>query len=147
MRRLWRLITTSLLVAWIILGGHPSLAQPLAREEGAAPNCIPPKPTLLSPANGAVVPTHNIRLVWSAVPDTEHYRVQVAFDSDFFSVILDGHSETTYAVLTGTYIPWVYYWRVSASTTGCPGDETFSDPWHYRVANLLYLPLVLRGTP
>lgn len=147
MRRLWRLVTTSLVVAWIILGSHPSLAQPSAREAGVAPNCIPPTPTLLSPANGAFVPTRNIRLEWSAVPDTEHYRVQVSFYSNFSMTLLDGHSETTYVVLPGTYIPWVYYWHVSASTTGCPGDETFSDPWSFQVANLVYLPLVLRGAP
>ena len=86
----------------------------------AAPPPPPPAaPTLGSPANGATgVPT-NTTLTWTASATATAYRVQVASDAGFTTIVSDqANLAGTSAAVSGLAGTTVYYWRVNASNAG-----------------------------
>ena len=84
----------------------------------------PSVPTLLKPANNALVTTYTPLLDWSdskvslLAPAFDHYRVQVADNADFSNPVLDhdvaGISNSFYTLITPLAPKTKYYWRVSA---------------------------------
>ncbi len=76
----------------------------------------PGLPTLVSPANGALIPDLAPVLDWSdTVPAADHYTLQLATDKNF--VYLNEFSEivgSSYPVNIGLGANTTYYWRVKA---------------------------------
>jgi hypothetical protein len=99
---------------------------PNSAEAQPLPPPVPGIPSLVSPANSAVL-LDNPTLTWSApTPAADHYEIQIASDSGFKTIVQ--HAEN----LTGTqYTPapelthnQKYYWRIDAvNANGAPG------PW------------------
>ncbi|MFI5253279.1 MAG: T9SS type A sorting domain-containing protein [Bacteroidota bacterium] len=87
-----------------------------------------PVPTL--PSNGVFGITTNPRLQWTAVQYDQTYRLQVAADSSFSTVILDDSSLTTnYQDVGPLGSGNKYYWRVLAVNSS--GSTPWSDSWSF----------------
>ena len=84
---------------------------------------FPVAPTLLAPTNGAIVPSASPVLSWSAVATAGSYRLQVALDPGFGTLIIDKQDYVlnTYH-LTGLLPNQGYFWRVLAVNTRGAGD-------------------------
>jgi parallel beta-helix repeat protein len=89
----------------------------------------PDPPNLVTPPDGAVDVSLTPILVWSGDGDT--FRVQIASDSAFGSLVDTGLVSTTeYVVGTGTLdYSTTYFWRVNASNQG--GTSDFSAAWSF----------------
>ena len=93
---------------------------------------IPPPsaPTLVSPSNGATNQSTTQTLSWNASNWATSYRLQVATDSLFVSVIHeDSTLPTTSSQLSSLSNSQVYYWHVSAKNSA--GISPFSAPWNF----------------
>ena len=80
-------------------------------------------PILSAPVNNTnSIPNTNPSLSWSAVNGATSYRIQVAADDTFNSLVKDqaGITSTSYSNLALTYAT-NYYWRVQASNAGGTG--------------------------
>jgi len=73
----------------------------------------PAVPPLISPADGATGVALNPTLSWSAVSFASSYRIQVATDSGFSSVILD-QTQTSTSAAPSLAVSTTYYWHVRA---------------------------------
>lgn len=83
---------------------------------------------LLSPADGSVGVPANPNLTWSPVAGATSYRLQVARDPLFISVVYDRSGLTgTSATVTGIDGDVDYWWRVMGS--GSAGTITWSAAW------------------
>jgi cyclophilin family peptidyl-prolyl cis-trans isomerase len=94
-------------------------------------------PSLVSPADGssngnAVKAT----LKWHKVPDAMLYRLQVATDANFTTIVRDSglRQIDTSCTVTKLSPGATYYWRVLANNGGNP--STFSDPWKFDIWDL-----------
>jgi hypothetical protein len=99
-------------------------------------SAAPVAATLVAPANNAVGQLIRPVLSWNSVPGALRYRVQVATDAGFASIVFDQTVEATSAVTSVLAANTGYFWRVrainhcgdgviSASfqfTTGTPGS-------------------------
>jgi len=75
----------------------------------------PTVPVLTSPANNSVNQPLTITFNWNSIPIAASYRIQVATDSLFTSLILNDSTVTTNSkTLTGLLNLKKYYWRVNA---------------------------------
>lgn len=83
-----------------------------------------PVPTpQLSPADGAVEVTRTPTLTWMATTQAFEYRVQLATDPGFASVVLDETLATTTRTVGSELAPATpYYWRVRGSNACGAGD-------------------------
>jgi hypothetical protein len=93
---------------------------------------LPSAPTLVSPPNGSF-PTWPTYLIWRRPSGAIGYRLQIAIDSLFTSIIL---MDTT--LVDTTYL-WHYpiinsafFWRAAARNTS--GWGPWSDTWHFHVS-------------
>ncbi len=90
---------------------------------------VPGEPTPIAPADGALgvhqVPT----FVWSAVPQTVSYHLEVAGDPGFSSIVYSADTAATSQVSGQSFSPLTtYYWRVRGSNLCGPGawSQVFS---------------------
>ena len=101
---------------------------------------IPPAPVLVSPADQATGVSTTPTLTWNPATGAATYRVQIAADAGFASILIDapGVATTSYVVPTplGTSSP--YYWRVNATNVG--GTGPYSSV--YAFTTLLTAPAV-----
>ena len=90
----------------------------------------PGVPTLATPANGATNVTTSPTLTWNASSGATTYRLQVATDSIFASVILNDSTLTTTQRAVGPLSNNVkYYWRANAMNVG--GTSQYSTVWNF----------------
>lgn len=83
----------------------------------------PPAPSLAMPEHRSVgLPTSPV-LSWNPVGSATSYRLQIALNPDFSTLIVDAPNLlTTYMQTTGLQMNRTYYWRVRGSNTGIDGD-------------------------
>lgn len=93
---------------------------------------VPPGvPSLVSPANGALINDNTPTLDWNAVSGANLYQVQVDNTNDFSSPIIDTTTSNSYYT-TSTLGDTTLYWRVRArDAAGNWGG--WCAPWHFTV--------------
>jgi hypothetical protein len=90
----------------------------------------PGAPELVSPADNVSNVSTSPTLRWRVVTGALTYRVQVALDAGFTSVVVDDSTVTdTTETLSGLSLQSLYYWRVRAKNMGGSGD--FSPTWSF----------------
>src|SRR5262249_51389618 len=100
---------------------------------GAGPPPPPPAaPTLASPANGATGVSTSPTLTWNASATATSYRVQVATDAGFATIVSDQSVGGTSADVTGLAPSTVHFWRVNATNAG--GTSAWSTVWSFTTA-------------
>ena len=111
-------VVDSLIIRWargnINVYTNVNADQILTRSEVA-------RPDLVSPADASVAQSVNPTLSWSAVSGATNYRLQVATDAAFASVVHDnanilGTSVTISSITLNSLT--TYYWRVQTKTAG-----------------------------
>jgi murein tripeptide amidase MpaA len=105
----------------------------------------PAAPTPAAPAAGAVIPPAETQFHWSNGGEEVTYRLQVALDPAFATLVVDESGiETSQIVLGAVLAPGIpYFWRVQAQNRCGPGD--WSDPVAFAVAwRRAWLPLIQR---
>lgn len=91
---------------------------------------VPAVPTLISPANGSVGTSMNPTLNWNASTGATSYRLQVATDSLFNSLVLDDSTITNTAKQVGPLLNNTkYYWRLNAKNIA--GTSAWSMTWNF----------------
>ena len=97
-----------------------------------------PKPILIWPDDKAVF-RPEVELVWKVADNADGYTVEVSRNRRFTDLVLTAssgwYSAPDHLTLTTPNETWeegIYYWRVTASATGC--EETFSDPRSFTVS-------------
>ncbi len=79
----------------------------------------PVQPVLVSPVGGVKSVPRRTTFKWNACPNATKYRLQVASDTNFTSVVFDTTlADTSKMLSTGLSASTKHYWRVSASDTG-----------------------------
>lgn len=94
------------------------------------PLTAPSPPTLISPANNSTgLPTTDT-LVWNASSGATSYRVQLATDSLFTTLIVnDSTVTTTSKIVSGLSYNTKYYWHVNAKNV--VGTSSYSPTWNF----------------
>lgn len=95
---------------------------------------VPSAPSLVSPSNGGTNLAPNVLLDWNAVQYASSYRVQIANDSLFTSLVKDTSSvvQDSLRISPGILLSNVkYYWRVNA--TNISGTGIWSSVWNFRI--------------
>jgi N-acetylneuraminic acid mutarotase len=88
-------------------------------------------PVLVSPANGAInVPT-TVSFDWNSVTGATSYRIQVAADSAFTSVLKDSTVNADSLTLAGFSPNSLYYWKVVAINNS--GTGLYSATYNFRI--------------
>jgi hypothetical protein len=90
----------------------------------------PAAPALLSPSNASsdVPPSTSLR--WAVSGSATSYRVQVALDAGFTSLVVDDSTVTdTVKAVSGLSFETVHYWRVRAKNSA--GVSAFSPAWSF----------------
>lgn len=100
----------------------------------------PSAPILSLPANGTIDVAVNPTLRWNHSSGAVSYRLEVAMDSLFGSIVVNQSyvPDTSYAV-SGLTTDTQYYWRVSATNGG--GSSAFSVVWTFRTQTTLPIQL------
>lgn len=91
-------------------------------------NTVSGAPTLISPANGVSTSDTKPLFTWTAVTGATSYKIQVATDSGYSSLIIDKAVTSPVYAATEELSENVYYWRVTAtvgSDTTAPGTGAF----------------------
>ncbi|HYQ85621.1 MAG TPA: glycosyl hydrolase family 18 protein, partial [Bacteroidota bacterium] len=103
----------------------------------------PAQPTLLSPINGAANQPTTLTLSWNSAAGATSYRVQLAGDSLFSTIILDDSAVTATSRQAGPLANNTkYYWHVGAINTG--GKSAYSTAWNFKtVVALPAAPVLL----
>jgi hypothetical protein len=90
----------------------------------------PSPPTLVSPPNNSTGLPLTDTLVWNASPGAASYRVQLATDSLFASLVVnDSTVTTTSRIVSGLINNTKYYWRVNAKNAA--GTSNYSAIWNF----------------
>jgi hypothetical protein len=91
---------------------------------------IPPKPVLLSPANGATAVPTSLTHSWESINNVDNYWLQISTDPSFATTFIDNNTiiESSFNV-NGLDNDVTYYWRVRASNEFGSGD--WSDVWSF----------------
>ena len=90
----------------------------------------PGAPSLVSPANGATASPLAMTLTWNASPGATKYRLQIATDAIFTSMVLDDSTLTVVQRAVGPLSNNVkYFWRVNAANVG--GTSQYSAVWNF----------------
>jgi hypothetical protein len=85
----------------------------------------PAAPVLASPANGATGQPLSVVLTWNAATGAATYRVQLATDSLFTTLVADDSTPTAPTKTVGSLVNGKkYYWRVNAKNVG--GTSAYS---------------------
>jgi hypothetical protein len=88
-------------------------------------------PGLSSPPNGATDVSTSVMLRWNAVDGATSYRLQVAEDSSFKTLVLDDATITvTSREVAALAHDSDYYWRVKASNDA--SSSSWSEQWSFR---------------
>ncbi|MDE3057011.1 MAG: T9SS type A sorting domain-containing protein [Bacteroidota bacterium] len=96
----------------------------------------PAMPTLFSPANGATNQPTNPTLSWSAVPDADHYAIQVATDSKFANMVYTNYTIIGPSVqLPGLANGTTYYWQVRAENAA--GNSNWAGAWSFTTSSVI----------
>ncbi len=85
-------------------------------------------PTLVSPLNGSVL-FGALTLQWNTVPSAVTYRVQLAQDSLFSTIVVDDSTMSDTSRSISSIANGLYYWRVRAKNGG--GTSAFSPVWSF----------------
>ena len=111
-----------------------------------------PVPTLLSPANLAVVAPSNVALNWNTNVGVTQYVVQVSNSGTFATLLANQTVNTNSFAFLGAQNATDYFWRVAARNGECVGS--FSAPFKFTttfcgVLNSSNVPLTISasGTP
>ena len=96
------------------------VAYPAASATPGAPNLVPGVEVLL-PLDGVILTGAEATLAWYPVPGAVSYRVEVATDDAFASLVLDS-SASDAALATGPLAPGHYVWRLRS--VGSDGRES-----------------------
>ena len=97
-------------------------------------NPVPSVPVLATPSNGATAVDLTPTLTWNAATGAERYRVQLATDSLFTSIVLNDSTITTTSRQVSTLeYQKLYYWRVAAINS--TGSSTYSIPFRFTTKN------------
>jgi large repetitive protein len=93
---------------------------------------VPAVPQLVTPVSGATNMPTTVTFTWGAAIGANSYRLQIASDSTFASVLYDfpALNTTAYQMQSLAYNTR-YYWRVSASNGN--GSSPFSHIWHLTI--------------
>jgi subtilisin-like proprotein convertase family protein len=92
--------------------------------------------SLTSPANASTVGGLRPTLSWSAFPTATSYRVQIATDPGFASIVADQVvSATSFQPASNLAANTTYYWRV-AGINAC-GEGAFTTPWSFTTPNMI----------
>jgi M6 family metalloprotease-like protein len=104
----------------------------------------PARPTLISPASGAILGTGQPALDWSDVPDAAHYELQVDNSSAFSSPEVVVSTVASAHTVTPPLPDGRYYWRVR--TVDAAGNRSsWTSAWSFTLA---YTPAPLEpATP
>jgi hypothetical protein len=92
-------------------------------------------PLLLLPVNGAIKVPFNDDLVWRIEDEAELYRVQLALDFDFISIVIDSiliDTKMNIAAFVERYTN--YYWRVASINKGGQGE--WSSEFRFRTKDI-----------
>ena len=101
---------------------------------GSLGSAAPATPTLESPADGAGDLSTTTTVRWSRSLPGETYRVQVAKDALFHTMLLNATvQDTTGYTLFGLSKTTTYYWRVNASKDG--QSSAWSPVWSFTVTS------------
>ena len=92
---------------------------------------IPSAPTLVSPSNGATNLSPTILFDWNSVPTATSYRIRVASDSLFTSIVKDSSVNVDSLVISGFLANGLYYWKVVAINIA--GTGLYSNVWHFQI--------------
>src|SRR6267143_2172689 len=91
---------------------------------------VPLTPTLVSPANGSTGQPLTVVLAWNPAGGAVTYRVQLAADSLFGSIVLDDSTVTATSRQIGPLsVNTLYYWRVNAKNSA--GTSAYSSAWNF----------------
>jgi hypothetical protein len=100
---------------------------------GIEPDASPP-PTLASPLNNSTNLCITPTLSWNSASGATSYRLQVATDQSFGSVVFDNASLTgTSTQVSGLSPASTYYWRMNA--TGSAGTSQWTSAWSFTTVN------------
>lgn len=120
---------------WSVTANNPNGSTPSSPAVRTFTTILsPPLPfSLLSPADGAVVPTRTPTLTWNPSGGAASYTVIVDDSQDLASPIVHvtGHGSTMYQVPSGLLVSGTrYYWRIQAvngagTINGSPPTSTF----------------------
>ncbi|MBN1448735.1 MAG: thiol protease/hemagglutinin PrtT [Bacteroidetes bacterium] len=87
-------------------------------------------PTLLAPTNQSNNLCTSPTFTWSAAPGVTSYRMQIATDAAFNSIVHDNASLTgTSTQVTGLSRGTLHYWRMNS--TGTAGTSAWTTPWSF----------------
>lgn len=102
----------------------------LVLSAGVAFSRVPNAPVLTSPPNAATNQQTFPTLRWNPSPGTTNYRVQVATDSLFISIVADDSTVTTTSTLVGPLSnSMLYFWRVRGRNSN--GSAPYSITWSF----------------
>ena len=91
----------------------------------------PPPPVLVSPANNSTGQNLSLTLVWHKATSAATYRVQVATDSLFSSLIVNDSTLTdSVRTISGLNALTYYWWRVNAKNIG--GTSAYSTAYEFK---------------
>jgi hypothetical protein len=91
----------------------------------------PPTPVPVSPANGSTGLNLSLPLVWNKLPSADSYRLQVANDSLFTSLIVnDSNIIDSTRIISGLSPLTYYWWRVNAKNIG--GTSGYSTVFKFK---------------
>jgi hypothetical protein len=87
-------------------------------------------PVLASPANGILNLDPPVPLSWNIVPSAVTYRLQVATDSLFTTILVNDSTLTDTSFAAGSVLPNTkHFWRVNAKNGG--GTTAWSPVWNF----------------
>ncbi len=102
----------------------------------------PPAPTLTYPPNHAVGMPLIDTLQWTVSAGATNYRVQIAQDSLFTSILFDDSSSVTNQIIISGYPPlFTTWWRVRARNAG--GGSAFTIPFTFKTKGAATAPLLV----
>jgi hypothetical protein len=101
------------------------------------PSGIPTAPVLFSPSNNANAQLLSLPLLWNRSPQAITYRVQVATDPAFTSLLLNDSTVTdTVKIISGLNTLTNYWWRVNGKGTN--GTGNYSSVFQFKTLGTPY---------
>lgn len=99
-------------------------------------------PTLSTPIDGAVAQPVNPILAWNTVAGASSYRLQVALDPGFLTLIYNDSTRTnTSQLISGLAVGTTYYWRVNSKIAG--GSSFYSTIWSFTTITVPSAPVLI----
>jgi len=107
-----------------------SAFRPISGTPGTTEELALSAPGLVSPANNATGLPSNLTCVWNRVAGATGYRLQIAADLSFSTIVLDDSTlvDTTRGVV-GLTLNSTFYWRVRALKSGIAGPASVT--WQF----------------